>query len=116
MTIKTYGQACEIAIALDYVGDRWTLLILRDLAEGDLRFTDLRDKLPGIASNLLTSRLRDLEDRGLVARREIPSPVARTVYALTESGLRIVPTLRSLAEFGRQLTVNGAPGTRRNFH
>jgi DNA-binding HxlR family transcriptional regulator len=97
---KSYEQYCGIAAALDRVGDRWTLLILRELSFGHQRFTDLRAQLPGIASNLLTDRLRDLEADGLVEQRELPAPAARTVYALTTDGRRIVPVLRALARFG----------------
>jgi DNA-binding HxlR family transcriptional regulator len=98
---KSYQQYCGIAAALDLVGDRWTLLILRELSFGEQRFTDLRAGLPGIATNLLAERLRHLEDAGLVEQRELPAPAARTVYALTrDQGRRIVPVLRALAQFG----------------
>jgi len=97
---KTYDQYCGIAAALDRVGDRWTLLVLRELSFGELRFTDLRTSLPGIATNLLTERLRDLEDDGLVEQRELPAPASRTVYALTSEGRRIRPVLRALFKFG----------------
>jgi DNA-binding HxlR family transcriptional regulator len=97
---KTYAQYCGVAAALDRVGDRWTLLVLRELSFGEQRFTDLRTALPGIASNLLTERLRDLEEDGLVEQRELPPPAARTVYSLTSSGRRIIPVLRALARFG----------------
>ncbi len=100
MSNKSYQQYCGIAAALDVVGDRWTLLILRELSFGQQRFTDLRTSLPGIASNLLTERLRDLEGAGLVEQHELPPPAARTVYALTSDGRRIVPVLRALARFG----------------
>jgi DNA-binding HxlR family transcriptional regulator len=100
MATKTYGQYCPIAEALDVIGDRWTLLILRELTLGDRRFTDLRSYLPGIAPNLLTDRLRDLESLGLVERRELPPPAARTVYALTADGDRVRPVLSALARFG----------------
>lgn len=100
MTRKSYEQVCTIAAALDMVGDRWTLLILRELSFGDQRFTDLKSALPGIASNLLTDRLRDLEAAGLVEQRELPAPAARTVYRLTQSGRRIRPVLRALGQFG----------------
>jgi len=108
---KSYAQYCGIAAALDRVGDRWTLLILRELTFGEQRFTDLRSALPGIASNLLTERLRDLEADGLVEQRELPAPAARTVYALTASGRRINPVLRALAQFG--LPYLGDPGDRK---
>jgi DNA-binding HxlR family transcriptional regulator len=97
---KSYDQYCGVAAALDQVGDRWTLLILRELSFGNQRFTDLRAGLPGIASNLLAERLRSLEVAGLVEQRELPAPAARTVYALTREGTRIRPVLRSLAQFG----------------
>ena len=100
MASKTYDQYCTIATALDRVGDRWTLLILRELSFGEQRFTDLRTALPGIASNLLTDRLRDLEGVGLVEQVELPAPAARSVYRLTKDGVRIRPVLRALAKFG----------------
>ena len=110
MANKSYDQYCGIAAALDVVGDRWTLLILRELSFGRRRFTDLRTALPGIASNLLTDRLRDLEESGLVEQQELPPPAARTVYALTASGERIVPVLRALARFGLPLLTDPAEG------
>jgi DNA-binding HxlR family transcriptional regulator len=97
---KSYQQYCGIAAALDRVGDRWTLLILRELSFGQQRFTDLRTALRGIASNLLAERLRDLAHAGLVEQRELPAPAARTVYALTAEGERVRPVLASLATFG----------------
>jgi len=100
MSNRSYQQYCGIATALDRVGDRWTLLILRELWLGECRFTDLRKALPGIAPNLLAERLRQLENDGLVEQRELPAPAARTVYALTADGLRVVPVLRALARFG----------------
>lgn len=100
MATRNYEQTCTIASALDRVGDRWTLLILRELSFGEQRFTDLRTALPGIASNLLTDRLRDLEAAGLVEQHELPAPAARSVYRLTRSGTRIRPVLRALAQFG----------------
>lgn len=101
MPVRTYDQYCGIAAALDRVGDRWTLLVLRELAFGQQRFTDLKVMLPGIATNLLTERLRSLEDDGLVEQRELPPPAARTVYALTDEGRRVVPVLRALSAFGQ---------------
>jgi DNA-binding HxlR family transcriptional regulator len=97
---KTYDQYCTIATALDHIGDRWTLLILRELSFGEQRFTDLRAGLPGIATNLLTERLRSLEETGLIEQRELPAPAARTVYRLTRAGVRIRPVLRAIAQFG----------------
>lgn len=100
MSKKTYDQYCGVAAALDRVGDRWTLLILRELSFGDRRFTDLRAGLPGIATNLLTERLRELEEDGLIEQRELPAPASRTVYALTAEGRRVRPVLRALFAFG----------------
>lgn len=100
MPSKTYDQYCTIATALDRVGDRWTLLILRELSFGEQRFTDLRTALPKIATNLLTERLRSLEEAGLVEQRDLPAPAARTVYRLTREGTRIRPVLRAMAQFG----------------
>ncbi len=100
MGTKTYDQYCTIATALDRIGDRWTLLILRELSFGEQRFTDLKTSLPGIATNLLTERLRMLEDFGLLEQHELPAPAARTVYRLTREGVRIRPVLRAIAQFG----------------
>jgi DNA-binding HxlR family transcriptional regulator len=97
---KSYDQYCPIAEALDVVGERWTLLIVRELLTGPQRFTDLRGGLPGIPPNLLSSRLRELEESGLIARRELPPPAARTVYELTEEGRGLEPTLRAPARWG----------------
>jgi DNA-binding HxlR family transcriptional regulator len=99
-TDRTYGQYCPIAAGLDLIGDRWTLLILRELSMGDQRFTDLRAQLPRIAPNLLTERLRSLQAMGLVTTAELPPPAARSVYRLTDDGRRIEPVLRSVARFG----------------
>jgi DNA-binding HxlR family transcriptional regulator len=97
---RTYGQYCPIAAGLDLIGDRWTLLLLRELSMGDRRFTDLRAALPGIAPNLLTERLRSLQSIGLITAVELPPPAARSVYSLTDDGKRIGPVLRSVARFG----------------
>src|ERR1700738_1303538 len=97
---KSYDQYCPIAEALDVVGERWTLLIARELLNGPQRFTDLRAGLPGIPPNLLSARLRELEEGGLIRRRELPPPAARTVYELTDEGRELEPTLRALARWG----------------
>ena len=110
MATKTYDQYCGIAAALDRVGDRWTLLILRELSFGERRFTDLRTRLPGIATNLLSDRLRSLEDDGLVEQRELPAPAARTVYVLTSEGRRITPVLRALSGFGQAFLADPVEG------
>jgi DNA-binding HxlR family transcriptional regulator len=112
---RTYGQYCPIAAGLDVVGDRWVLLICRELLMGDLRFTDLRASLPGIAPNLLSERLRALQAEGLVTTAELPPPAARTVYRLTDAGRSVVPVLRAIARFGVQFLDEepGAPLTAR---
>ena len=102
-TVRYDEQHCPIARALDVLGDRWTLLIMRELIHGDRRFTDLRDRLPGIAPTLLTQRLRSLTDQGLVQSKELPPPAARSVYAITERGRDVVPVIRALARYGMPL-------------
>src|SRR5690349_25102414 len=85
--MRSYGQYCSVAKALDVVGDRWTLLIVRELLlQGPCRYTDLRNGLPGIATNLLADRLNELEGAGLVRREEAAPPVATTLFRLTEAG------------------------------
>jgi DNA-binding HxlR family transcriptional regulator len=104
--MRSYGQYCTIARALDVVGERWTLLIVRELLlQGPCRFTDLKNGLPGIATNLLSSRLKDLEDDGLVTREDAPPPVATTLYALTDEGRALKPVLNALRQWGRHLMV-----------
>lgn len=95
-----YDMYCPIAKALDVLGERWTLLIIRDLAVGDQRFTDLRRRISGIPPNVLSNRLKLLVDQGVVATRELPPPAARTVYSLTPRGREALPVLRALARWG----------------
>jgi DNA-binding HxlR family transcriptional regulator len=106
--MRTYGQYCAIAKALDLVGDRWTLLIVRELLlRGPCRYTDLRNGLPGVATNLLAERLRDLEEAGVVSREEAPPPVATTLFRLTSRGEGLAPVLRDLLDWGMPLMVEG---------
>ncbi len=99
--MRSYGQYCSVAKALDVVGDRWTLLIVRELLEqGPCRYTDLRNGLPGIATNMLSDRLRELEGAGLVRRDEADPPVATTLFSLTEAGAELEPVLRALGAWG----------------
>ena len=99
--MKTYGQYCAAARSLDLVGDRWVLLIVRELlSQGPCRFTDLRDGLPGIATNLLASRLKDMEENGLIARVDAPPPIATGLYQLTERGRGLRPVIEALVEWG----------------
>lgn len=105
--MKRYGQYCPVAHALDQVGDRWELLVVRELMLGQRRYTDLAEALPGIGSNILASRLRDLENVGIVRKTKLPPPLAVTVYELTEHGRELEPVLRSLARWGARTL--GAP-------
>lgn len=101
---RVYHQNCPIAKGLDVLGERWTLLVLRELIGGARRYADLRAALPGIATNLLADRLRELEAAGLLQRSELPPPVARTVYSLTEVGwVKVLPVIRAVANFGLDL-------------
>jgi DNA-binding HxlR family transcriptional regulator len=100
-TRKSYNQNCPIAKGLDILGERWTLLILRELLGGPRRYSDLRAGLPGIATNLLAERLKELESAGVVNRAELPPPIARTVYSLSDIGWqRVPPILQSIAWLG----------------
>jgi DNA-binding HxlR family transcriptional regulator len=107
---RTYSQYCPIAVALDTLGERWTLLVVRELLLGARRYTDLQQALPGISPNLLADRLRALEDAGLVERADVPPPAARTVYALTDAGRRTRDVIEALARFGTDLLDAPAPG------
>jgi len=99
--MRSYSQYCAVAKALDVVGDRWTLLIVRELMlRGACRYTDIRDGLPGIASNLLAQRLRELEGAGVIERRDAPPPVAATLYELTVRGAELAPALHELGRWG----------------
>jgi DNA-binding HxlR family transcriptional regulator len=100
--MKTYGQRCPIARALDVVGERWTLLVVRELMLGPRRYTDLTVGLPGVGTNILAARLADLQSAGLVTKRELPPPTAVTVYELTDAGRSLGPILTSLSEWGEQ--------------
>jgi DNA-binding HxlR family transcriptional regulator/putative sterol carrier protein len=97
---QRYRQYCALARTLDVAGDRWTLLIVRELVPGPRRFTDLLDGLPGISRNLLTERLRGLERDGIVARKELPPPAARKVYELTDDGRDLATAMAPLIAWG----------------
>src|SRR3979409_2476971 len=99
--MRSYGQYCSVAKALDVIGARWTLLIVRELElRGACRYTDLRNGLPGIATNLLADRLRELEHAGVVAREDAPPPVATALFRLTPRGAQLRPVLESLVRWG----------------
>lgn len=99
-TTRSYHDLCPIARALDVVGERWALLVVRELLLGPQRFSDLRGALPGVSSNLLTDRLRELEARGVVRRRLLPPPAGSSVYELTDRGHRLEAVLDALGEWG----------------
>jgi DNA-binding HxlR family transcriptional regulator len=104
---RGYHQYCPVARGLDLVGERWTLLIMRELLLGPRRFTDLAAGLPGIGTSVLTSRLKELERSGLVAKRNLPPPFASVVYELTDQGRGVGPALAALANWG--VNVLGKP-------
>lgn len=108
--MRSYEEFCAIAKSLDVVGDRWTLLIVRELAlRGPSRYTDLRNGLPGIATNLLADRLRELERAGVIAREEAPPPIATTLFALTARGEGLRPVLEDLTRWGLPLMTEDKP-------
>ncbi|MEL6893010.1 MAG: helix-turn-helix domain-containing protein, partial [Actinomycetota bacterium] len=107
---RSYGQYCGLAAALDLLGERWTLLVVRDLLPGPRRYQDLLDGLPGLATDLLTARLRTLESAGLVERRRLESPGRGWVYELTERGASLRPIIEGLALWGGDLLPAPAVG------
>ena len=98
--MKRYERYCPVAHALDLVGERWTLLVVLELMHGPKRYSDLADNLPGIGTNILASRLRDLESHGIITRRTLPPPAASRVYELTDYGRELRPAMRELALWG----------------
>src|SRR5213082_2257205 len=99
--MRSYRQYCALARALDVVGDRWTLLIVRELLiRGPSRYTDLQYGLPGIATNLLADRLRELEAEGIVTKEDAPPPVATTLFRLTPRGEALDSVLTALGRWG----------------
>jgi DNA-binding HxlR family transcriptional regulator len=102
MSNRSYKQYCGLAYALDIVGERWTLLIVRELIPGPRRFTDLMDGLPGISTNLLSERLKSLEQQGLLCRRVLPPPAGSAVYELTSLGQALQKSLIELGKWGSQ--------------
>jgi DNA-binding HxlR family transcriptional regulator len=97
---KRYDQYCPVAHALDLVGERWALLVVRELMHGPKRYTDLAEHLPGIGTNILAARLRDLEACGIVTKRRLPPPAASRVYELTDYGRELRSVMRELALWG----------------
>ena len=99
-TMRTYCDGCAAAHALDLVGERWALLVVRELLLGPKRFTDLRAGLPGVSPNVLAQRLRELEAAGVVRRRKLPPPAASRVYELTDWGMELEPVVIRLGHWG----------------
>ena len=95
-TMRTYGDGCGIAHALDLIGERWALLVVRELLLGPKRFKDLRAGLPGASTNILSQRLRDLEAAAIIRRRTLPPPAGSSVYELTDWGRELKPIVISL--------------------
>ena len=98
--MKSYEHYCPVAHALDMIGDRWELLIVRELMPGPKRYTDLAEGLPGIGTNILAAPLRDLEASRTVAKKTLPRPAASRVYELTDYGRELKPVMRELALWG----------------
>lgn len=111
-TRRTYDQYCPAARSLDVVGQRWTLLVVRELLLGPQRFTDLREGLPGIGPNLLAERLAHLQEDGVVRRVTLSAPATGTVYELTELGEELRPVILALTRFGMHFLGAPTPGDR----
>ena len=99
---RTYNDRCGVARALDVVGERWALLVVRDLLLGPKRFTDLRAGLPHVSPDVLSQRLRDLEETGIVRKAKLPPPASARVYELTERGQQLQPVVVELGRWGSQ--------------
>jgi DNA-binding HxlR family transcriptional regulator len=108
-TRRTYGDSCGIARALDLVGERWALLVARELLLGPKRFTDLRSGLPNVGPDVLAQRLRELEGSGIIRRSQMPPPAASRVYELTEWGRELEPVLLALGRWGSRAPLADQP-------
>jgi DNA-binding HxlR family transcriptional regulator len=106
---KAYAQYCPVAHALDLIGERWALLVVRELLNGPKRYTDLADALPGIGTNILAGRLRDLEEGSVIQKRRLPPPAAANVYELTPYGEELRQPLYALARWGARSLGPPAP-------
>jgi DNA-binding HxlR family transcriptional regulator len=107
--MRSYGDRCGIARALDAVGDRWALLVVRELLLGPKRFTDLRAGLPKVSPDVLAQRLRELETNDVVRRDTLPPPAASQVYELTERGRDLKPVILELGRWGSRQPPNDGP-------
>lgn len=110
MARRTYDQYCGLAHALDLVGERWTLLIVRELMTGPKRYSDLAQNLPGIGTSLLATRLKQLASEGIADRSQLPPPAASAVYELTSAGAELARALMPLALWGARHAVPEDPG------
>lgn len=110
MAARSYGQHCAVAKSLDVVGDRWTLLVVRELLDGPRRYRDLLSALAPIATDVLAGRLRDLEASGLVDRRALPRPASGATYELTGDGRALEDVINAYARWGRHLIERRSPG------
>src|ERR671924_23795 len=116
---RTYGDRCGVARALDLVGERWALLVVRELLLGPKRFTDLRSGLPHVSPDVLSQRLRELEEAGIVRRGKLPAPAGSRIYELTERGRQLEPVILELGRFDvargsaedADATIEADPGT-----
>jgi DNA-binding HxlR family transcriptional regulator len=111
---KRYDQYCPVCHALGLVGERWALLVVRELLRGPKRYTDLLEGMPGVGTNILAARLRELEQAGVVRKRKLPPPAASTVYELTEYGQELEEPLYALARWGARSL--GPPGPDEEFY
>src|SRR5258707_6740028 len=115
--MRSYGQYCAIAKALDVIGDRWAGLIIRELLiRGPCGYTDLKNGLPGIATNLLSGRIRELESAGLIEREDAPPPIATTLFHLTEAGAQLQPALDAIGRWGVRYMAEPAEGDEVRLH
>ncbi|ORB29364.1 winged helix-turn-helix transcriptional regulator [Mycolicibacterium parafortuitum] len=110
MPSRTYGQYCALAKSLDVVGDRWTLLVVRELLDGPARYGDLLTALAPISTDILANRLRQMETHGLVAKRHLPKPASGAVYDLTADGRALEGIVNAHARWGRRLLGTREPG------
>ncbi|WP_188196601.1 winged helix-turn-helix transcriptional regulator [Nonomuraea sp. SYSU D8015] len=110
MASREYGQFCGLARAMEMVGERWSMLIIRNLFAGPQRFTDLRKGLPAIPTNILSARLKQLEETGVATRRALPHPERAVVYELTDYGRDLEPALIALGRWGARTLAEPRPG------
>src|ERR1035438_10210648 len=116
MPRRSYDQYCPLARGMDVVGERWTVLIVRELLAGPRRYTDLHADLPGVSTDVLASRLKEMENDGLVSHRRLAPPAAAAVYELTPRGWDLLPALMVLADWGAADLAERHPTDARRAH